>query len=252
MPVPAPGTARILLGIPHLTGVGGERLTPTGAALLVELAETIGHPDSTPEAWVPEAIGYGAGHREPASGPPNLVRLTLGRTAGPREGQATRVPVWLLECNLDDATPEEVGFLLQELRGGGALEAWSAPIQMKKDRPGALVSALCRAAEREALEAVCFDQSPTLGVRWARYERSESVREIVEVALAVGEFRGRARAKVRLRADGRPPGLADVFPEYDDVAAAARATGRPLRELDVRVRQLVLGLLGGDGQAPRT
>ena len=69
--------------------------------------------------------------------------------------------------------------------------------------------------------------------------------ETVEVALAVGEFRGQARAKVRLRADGSPPGLADVFPEFDDVAAVARATGRPLRELDVRVRQLVLERLEG-------
>jgi len=131
-----------------------------------------------------------------------------------------RGEAYLLECNLDDATGEELGFLLQELRGAGALEVWSAPVQMKKDRPGSIVSALCRAELRTTLEQVCIRNSPTLGLRWTRVERRECPREEREIELE-GE---RIRFKLRRRA-GAAMEEQDLFAEYDDVARLARKRG---------------------------
>jgi uncharacterized protein (TIGR00299 family) protein len=239
MPVPAPGTAELLRGLPRRNGVGGERLTPTGAALLAELVDEFLGPESPgSEAVVSTASGYGAGHRDPEQGPANLVRVSLVRALDPLEPSSRTA--WLLECNLDDATPEEVGFLLQELRAAGALEAWSAAIQMKKDRPAVLVSALCRDALRAGLEELCFRHSPTLGVRWTRVERTECARETLELPFQLEDFQGRVRVKVRFRPGGQEPGVSDVSPEFDDLAAIARSTGRPLRELEELVRRAAL------------
>lgn len=226
MPVPAPGTAEILRGIPLRHGEGGERVTPTGAALLAELAEDVG----APLAFTTHAIGYGTGTREATSGPPNLLRVQLGRA---ETGTTVRRPVSLLEFNLDDATGEEVGFLLGELRAAGALEAWSTPVQMKKDRPGVVISALCRGPARAALEEVAFLHSPTLGVRWSERDRTECARELLEVELE-GDLAGTTvRVKVRRRPDGATPVSSfDLSPEHDDLAALARSTGRSLRELE--------------------
>src|SRR5688572_6548813 len=126
LPVPAPGTAELLCGIPQRRGPGGERVTPTGAALLAELVEGF-EPE---EALVVERTGLGGGQREPELGPPNFVRVSLCSPAGSRAGG--RAEVWQLECNLDDATGEELAFLAEELRAAGALDAWSQPVQMKK------------------------------------------------------------------------------------------------------------------------
>jgi len=227
LPVPAPATQVLLTGIPHRRGTGGERLTPTAAALLAELAEFA----EAPEDLVVERVGLGAGTRELDAGPPNALRVSLAHPVarGESEGEA-RAVAWLLECNLDDATGEELGFLVAELRRAGALEAWSVPVQMKKDRPGAVVSALARAAERGALEAVLFAHSPTLGVRWTRTERTECAREELTVEVA-GET---VRVKLRRRpgANDAPSSALDLSPEHDDLARLARATGRPLRELE--------------------
>ena len=133
MPVPAPATLELLSGVPLRRGPGGERLTPTAAAFLRANATPM-----TEEVWTSECIGIGAGTRDPEEGPPNLLRVSLLMRP---EALGPRAEVWQLECNLDDTTGEEVGFLLEELRAKGALEAWSAPVQMKKDRPGSVVSA---------------------------------------------------------------------------------------------------------------
>ena len=231
MPVPAPGTAELLRGLPARVGGGeGERLTPTGAALYAELVDVYGPPG----AFAAAAIGYGAGTRDPAEGPPNLLRVQLG--GSPRRAEPP-APVWLLEFNLDDATGEEVGFCLQELRAAGALEAWWAPVQMKKDRPGGVVTALCREPARPGLERVAFDHTPTLGLRWSPVERTECERE--ELAI---ELHGRRVRVVRRRRPGEGSALAaiDLSPEHDDLAALARETGRPLRELE---REVVRRLL---------
>lgn len=226
LPVPAPGTAELLRGLPQRRGVGGERVTPTGAALLAELVERF-EPE---EALVVLRQGLGGGQREPELGPPNFVRVSLCASpvleAGIPGGGGRR-EVWQLCCNLDDMTGEELAFLAEELRAAGALDVWSTPVQMKKGRPGALVQALARPTEREALERVLFQRTPTLGARWTRCERVECGREELTV-----ELHGRpVRVKRRIRPAGGDTSL-DLSPEYDDLAALARATGLELRELE--------------------
>jgi uncharacterized protein (TIGR00299 family) protein len=217
MPVPAPATAELLRERVVQGGPGGERVTPTGAALLCELTgaqEPFGE-------WRPLAIGYGAGTRDPESGPPNLLRVILAS----EEAAAPRASVTQMELHLDDATGEEVAFLLEELRAGGALDAWTQPIQMKKGRPGTLVSLLCREEQREELERVAFRHSPTLGVRWSQRWRSERPREELRVAVHGEEVRVKLRRAVEGGVDG-------MSVEYEDLARLARRLGRPLRELE--------------------
>jgi uncharacterized protein (TIGR00299 family) protein len=217
MPVPAPATAELLRERSVQSGAGGERVTPTGAALLcamTEAGEELG-------AWRSLAIGYGAGTRDPESGPPNLLRVILAS----EEAAASHAAVTQMELHLDDATGEEIGFLLEELRAGGALDAWTQPIQMKKGRPGTLVSLLCREEHREALERVAFRHSPTLGVRWSRRWRSERPREELRVQVHGEEV----RVKLRYAPEGGVDGLSV---EYEDLARLARRLDRPLRELE--------------------
>jgi len=237
LPVPTPGTAALLRGIPVRRGGGGERVTPTGAALLAGLAQGFVETEAAGPPGAVRAIGYGAGTRDPREGPPNLVRVSL---TGERAG--TRTPrgfVTLLETNLDDATGEELGFLVGELRRAGALEVWTTSIQMKKDRPGVLVSVLARAEECGRIEEAFFRHSPTLGVRSSRWERAELPR--AEIAIA---FEGRkVRVKVRQRGED-PPRIGDLSPEFDDLAELARSSGRTLRELELLVRHAALEELG--------
>lgn len=227
MPVPAPGTAEIMRGLPLvIAGGGGERLTPTGAALLAEYVEAF----EAPGRFVASRIGYSAGHRDPKVGPPNILRVQLGAA-----GQSvTGAVVWLMEVNLDDMTGEEVGHLVGLLRECGALEVWSAPVQMKKNRPGVVVSALCRAEQRRDLEQVLFANSSTLGLRWLQCERTESARAEREVQIA-----GRP-VRVKFRLGAGSSGHFDASPEHDDLAAIARATGRPLRDLEREAIDLAL------------
>ncbi|HTF87782.1 MAG TPA: nickel pincer cofactor biosynthesis protein LarC [Planctomycetota bacterium] len=219
MPVPAPGTAEIMRGLPmQVGGGGGERLTPTGAALLAECVAEFRAPD----LFVAERIGYAAGHRDPKEGPPNILRVQLGsQPSSERSAQA-----WLMEVNFDDMSGEELGHLMQVLRERGALEVWSSAVQMKKERPGSVVSALCRADRRRDLEAALFAHSTSLGLRWILCERTELEREQREVSL------GGACVRVKVRLGSAAVGPLDVSPEYDDLARLSRDSGRPIRELE--------------------
>ena len=227
MPVPAPAVAQLLLGRPFRTGGGRERLTPTAAAFLTHHTQSF----EAPTAFQSAATGLGAGTADPKVGPPNLVRVHLGTASSKaKDVDDPRVTAWQLDVNLDDMTAEEVGHALQRLREAGALEAWSSPVSMKKDRQAALVSALAREDMRSALEAVCFEWTTTFGVRWTALERTECGRS----SLSVDVDGHTVRVKVRERPDypGRAPfGPRDLFPEHDDVGATADATGRTLREV---------------------
>ena len=227
LPVPAPGTAEILRGLPFTTGGATERLTPTGAALYAELVDDYGWP----EAFEARAIGYGAGQRDPALGPANLVRVHLGAAT---QG-TSRAEVWLGEFNLDDAPGEEIGYALGRLREAGALEAWTTPCQMKKDRPGVIVACLARAAARVELERVAFAHTPTLGVRWSRHERTECERREHTIELLAQSVRVKERVRPGV-GRSRP----DLSPEYDDLAQLARASGLPIAELRERAIDAVL------------
>ena len=222
LPVPAPAVVELMRERPMvLGGGGGERLTPTGAAILCEWVADF----APPGAFTASRVGYGAGLRDPDEGPPNLVRVQLGESGA----RAARRTAWLLEVNLDDMTGEELGHTVRALRESGALEVWTSPVAMKKDRPGTVISALARASEREALEATVFELTTTLGVRWREVERTECERESMSVE--VGDVAVRVKVRTRPEYAGRSPfGERDLAPEHDDVARAAEAAGLTLRE----------------------
>ncbi len=224
MPVPAPAVAELLSGRAQVRGGGCERTTPTGAAILAAWTEEL-QPGTCHTGG---AVGYGAGTADLAAGPPNLLRLQLGAS-----GVSTRTEAWQLEVNLDDMTPEEVGHAVGALRKAGALEVWSIPAQMKKDRPGVVVTALCRRDRREALEEAVFHWTTSLGLRWSLTERLEAPRTMVEVQV------GGHPIRVKLR--GEAPSPADRAPEHDDVARVAEALGLPLREVRRRAIEAVEG-----------
>src|SRR5260221_3232334 len=226
MPVPVPAVPELLRGKPHVLGGGsGERLTPTGAAILVEVADSF----DPPGAFVADRIGHGAGARDPADGPPNILRLQLGTELKARPA----AHAWLLEVNLDDMTGEELAHAARSLREAGALDVWSTAVQMKKDRPGVVLSALCRAEKKGELERVLFEETPTLGLRWIECLRTECGRRTLEVEL--GGIRVRVKVRERPAYPGAsPPGERDLSPEHDDLARAAAALGVSLREAERR------------------
>jgi uncharacterized protein (TIGR00299 family) protein len=226
LPAPAPATLTLLaeVGAPTLPGptsmalpAGAELVTPTGAALLTEYA-LFQRP-----AMSIQAVGYGFGSREYDW--PNAVRVWIGEMPGaisrpsPTEADA----VVELACNLDDASGELLGYAMERLFAAGALDVWFTPIQMKKNRPAALLSVLARPADVDALTEVLLRETPTLGVRHWLLARSTAGREQHEVETPWGTV----RLKVKLL-DGQP---VDASPEYDDCARLAQAAGIPLVEV---------------------
>lgn len=221
MPVPAPAVAELLRGRAiAIEGGGGERLTPTGAALLVDLCAEFG----APGAFAPERVGYGAGHRDPKEGPPNILRVQLGRV----DAQTESARVVQIDVNLDDLTGEAAAHAAESLRAMGALDVWLQPVTMKKGRPGVVLSLLCRPEQRVQFESAIFASTPTLGVRWTAYERTECARR----SLTVEVLGASVRVKLRIRPGVKEPGYDDLSPEHDDLAALAARTGRSLRELE--------------------
>ncbi len=239
MPVPVPAVAELLRGRPTLVGGGMERTTPTGAAILVALCPEFG----APESFQAEGIGYGAGTRDPEAQPPNLLRLQIGQVLDQAHGgdQRRRTRVDLLEVNLDDMTGEDLGHLTGRLRDAGALEVWSTPVFMKKDRPGVVLSALSRPGRRVILEDVVFRWSTSLGVRWREVERSECARQVIRVELHGCSVRVKIRQRPGVQAGSElPREERDLFPEHDDVAALAETAQLTLRE--VRAQAIALAL----------
>jgi uncharacterized protein (TIGR00299 family) protein len=217
LPVPAPATAELLAGIPVHGGPGGELTTPTGAVLLAELVDEF---VELPEL-VLDGTGYGLGRRELA-GQPNAVRLLRGRgAAGETAGAAGEVMV--VECEVDDLPGEGFGFLMERLLAAGALDVYFTPVQMKKSRPGTLVTLICRPVELEALGGLLLSESGSLGCRYARAARFEAERRTVEVATSFGIVRVK-----EARWGGRPLAAA---PEFEDCRRLALAAGIPWRQV---------------------
>ena len=211
LPVPAPATALLLRGIPVLPGEGeGEKCTPTGAALIGRWAADFG----TMPAMTPERFGYGFGTKE-FPGRPNCVRAVLGESGAAGAAET----VLQLQCNLDDMTPEDVGYALERIYAAGAVEAFTVAAGMKKNRPGVLLTALCRPAEREAVLAAIFAHTGTLGVREAELKRYALQREIETVETALGPVR---------RKLSRGYGTEKRKWEFDDLAGIAREKGLPI------------------------
>jgi uncharacterized protein (TIGR00299 family) protein len=213
LPVPAPATLGLLRGAP-LVGVDtqGELVTPTGAAIAATVVSAWG---ALPPL-VLEEIGYGAGTKDLADRP-NVVRVVIG------EGEARDGEVVLLETNLDDLLPELVPDAVERCFAAGALDVWTTAAQMKKGRPGIVLSALARPDRETEVATALLEETTALGVRVARLGRWELEREERVVELDGGSV----RVKVG-RLGGR---VVNVAPEHDDCAALARATGRPVKSV---------------------
>lgn len=218
MPVPTPGTAELLKGVPLAPSViKTELTTPTGAAILTTVVSEY---TATPVMTI-ERIGHGSGTKDFIE-QPNILRLMLGTAPGaPAGGETDTVAV--LETNLDDIAPELIGFTIERLFEAGALDVFAVPIQMKKNRPGVLLSAICDPKHVPALEAILFRETGTFGVRRTTATRSKLRREAIEVQTPWGPV----AAKRGWRADG----LEVVTPEYDDCVRIAREHNVPLRHV---------------------
>lgn len=222
IPLPAPATLALLKGCPIIgSPIDAELVTPTGAALLAELADGFG---PIPAMRV-DAIGYGAGTRDLAI--PNVLRVMLGSTDQALHGVTTEALVQL-ESNIDSDTAEQLGHLAQNLMAQGALDVAMLPAQMKKDRPGVQIQVLCHPAQAAALEATLFQESSTLGIRRHSVLRDALPRHIEAIATPYGP--------IHCKIARLPDGTLKVTPEFEDCRAAALASGRPLREIMLAAR----------------
>lgn len=217
LPVPAPATALILKGIPAYGGsIRGELCTPTGAALLKYFVTDFG---DMPVIRA-ERIGYGMGKKDFEQA--NCLRAVLGES--PEKGGT----VCELSCNVDDMTPERIGFAMERLFEAGALEVYTVPVGMKKSRPGVMLCVMCAEKKREEILGLIFRHTTTLGVREnvsRRYTLSRSV-ETVETSL------GKVRVK---RSEGF--GVVRKKYEYEDLAGIAREKNMPIDEIIMRISE---------------
>jgi uncharacterized protein (TIGR00299 family) protein len=228
MPVPAPGTAELLKGVPLAPSpVEAELTTPTGAAILTAVVREW---TETPAMTV-ECIGHGAGTRDfPEQ--PNILRVFVGEaTTSPQreQGSYDTDQVWVLETNLDDVPAEVVGYCYDLLFAAGALDVFTAPIFMKKNRPGVLLSVLCPESALAAVEEVLFRETATLGVRRHPATRHKLHRKEHTIETPWGPVRGKLGWR-----DGQTPVFA---PEYEDCARVAREQKIPLREVYERAQR---------------
>lgn len=214
LPVPAPATVELLEGVPIAASEEvGELTTPTAAAVLTTLARGFGPlPDMTLRN-----SGCGAGSREGRTRP-NLLRVLIGDAAD--QGDVDQITV--LETNLDDVSPEVVGHCIERLLREGARDAYAVPIQMKKSRPGVLLTVLCGGDQVSAMERILFAETTTFGIRRQTAQRTKLRRRHETVTTPFGEL----RIKVGERA-----GLVTFSPEYEDCKAAAETHRVPLREV---------------------
>ena len=230
LPVPAPATAWILRDVPVYAGnIRGEMCTPTGAAILKCFADEFG---SLPQMQISK-VGIGCGKKDFEQA--NIVRALLGemedssKTTGtekPEDRQAgsgdrSRETVLELSCNLDDMTPEAVGFAMEELLEAGALDVYTIPVTMKKNRPGFILNCLCRESMREKILSLMFLHTTTLGIREYLCNRYTLQRRVRTVSTDLGEVRCKT-------ADGW--GVSRRKYEYEDLAAIARKRGISLAE----------------------
>jgi pyridinium-3,5-bisthiocarboxylic acid mononucleotide nickel chelatase len=214
-PVPAPATARLLQGVPVYSGaVAAELVTPTGALLVTEYAESFG---VLPQMRL-ESMGYGAGNRD-FTGHPNVLRIIVGRS----DAASVDERIVVLECEIDDMNPQLFGPLMDRLHANGALDVFYAPVQMKKNRPGTLVTVIARPEQREALSGMLFAETTTIGVRYQELLRERLEREVRSIPTPVGPI----RFKIATR-DGR---VLNASPEFDDCAKAAAERGLPIKDV---------------------
>jgi hypothetical protein len=219
-PVPAPATAELLRGMPTYSAhIEKELLTPTGAALLRAIEPTFG----PQPAMRIDRIGYGAGTRNPV-GFPNVLRLTLGEsTAAQLTATHLTDDVIVLETALDDCSPQLLAFAAERALALGALDVMLAPVQMKKGRPGTLLTLLCSPGTEQTFADLLFRETSTLGIRTRRESRLLLAREILTVDTPFGP--------IRVKRAGSHNETRNLAPEFEDCRAAAEKHNVPLKDV---------------------
>jgi uncharacterized protein (TIGR00299 family) protein len=239
-PVPPPAVAELLRGAPvYSTDIKGELVTPTGAAIVSTLCDSFG---AIPRMRL-QGTGYGAGARDYKNFP-NVLRVLIGETEAAGDGvdesdAVTDEELLVIETNVDDAAPQVLGYVMEQAFARGALDCYFTHVQMKKNRPGVLVTILCRPGEREAMLDLLFTETPTLGVRHTLVRRRALERESVTVetefgtiAVKLGRLRGR---------------IVSATPEFDECRVAAQKWGATLRDVQEAARAAYRRAESSDG-----
>jgi len=219
LPVPAPATLELLKGASvYSSGVQAELVTPTGAAIVKTLVKRFA---TFPEMKI-EKSGYGAGTHD-FPGHANVLRLTIGEAQTGSAAKTLQETITVLEANLDDMNPQVFGYVLDRLLEEGALDVFGLPVQMKKNRPGMLLTVLCKPEDVVKLTGLIFRETTTLGVR----EREEKRRILARKWIMVGTRWG----KIRLKVASMNGTVTNYAPEYEDCRKIAAAHGVPLKSV---------------------
>jgi uncharacterized protein (TIGR00299 family) protein len=217
--VPAPATLELLKDAPvYSSGLEFELVTPTGAAIVSTLASRF---SVFPEMKVGK-IGYGAGTRD-FSGHPNVVRLTIGEAQPAVAAKVSQETISVLEANLDDLNPQLFGYVMDRLLAEGALDALGIPVQMKKNRPGMLLTVLCKPENAAKLTQILFTETTTLGVRRRDEQRQALTRRWVSVPTQWGE--------VRMKIASMNDTVTNYAPEFEDCRKLASEHRVPLKSV---------------------
>jgi len=223
-PVPGPATARLLEGAPIYAGPqGAELTTPTGALLVTGYARRYG---ALPPMRL-RRVGYGAGARE-CPDLPNVLRVLVGDA----DSTAPAARVVVIEAEIDDMNPQIFGVLMDRLTAAGALDVFYTSIQMKKNRPGTLLSIVAPPQAREALTAVVFRETTTIGVRYTEMQRECLDRDTVPVDTPLG--------RIRIKVARRHGGVLNAAPEFDDCVRIAAETGTPIKDVQAAAMKAFL------------
>jgi uncharacterized protein (TIGR00299 family) protein len=223
-PVPAPATVKLLTGAPvYSSGIQSELVTPTGALIVAAYAHTFG---PIPPLKV-ERIGYGAGDRD-LPGTPNVLRVLVGESTA----DAATEQIVVLECEIDDMTPQIFGLVMDRLHAAGALDVYLSPVQMKKNRPGTLLTILARPEQRQELTALVFRETTTIGIRYHEVRRQRLDRETVNVETPLGTVRFKVA-----RLDGK---IVNSTPEFEDCLRIASERNLPVKEVQATATKAYL------------
>jgi uncharacterized protein (TIGR00299 family) protein len=216
-PVPAPATVRLLAGAPIYSGrVQKELVTPTGALIATTFAAEFG----PIPAMTVDRVGYGAGDRDDPT-TPNVLRVLVGREADARAAAGDRVTV--IECEIDDMNPQIFGVVMDRLYAAGALEVFYTPVQMKKNRPGTLLTVVSSPGGSGEMADIVFRETTTIGLRKYDVERECLQREIVSVQTPIGD--------VRFKVARRGGVVVNAAPEFEDCRKAAAEHDVPVKDV---------------------
>jgi uncharacterized protein (TIGR00299 family) protein len=223
-PVPAPATVKLIGQAPvYSSGIQSELVTPTGALLVTSYATAYG---SMPSMTI-DRVGYGAGDRD-LPGTPNVLRVLVGESAD----QPHTERIVMLQSEIDDMSPQLFGPLMERLYAAGALEVYFASVQMKKNRPGTLLTVLARPEQRSELSAIVFRETTTIGVRYHEVMRERLEREIVTINTPLGA--------IRFKVARLGETIVNAAPEFEDCLRVASERGVPVKDVQAAANRAYL------------